>query len=177
MAVRFLGSAFAAGPALLVILALIVRRATGFDAGNEALKKLINIITYAMLASIFFVLLELFTAFYSQIPGHMHAFRYLFWGLEGHNKYTTWTWISVCMGLTSALLLVIPWTRNKMGIAAVACFGVFGSLWIEKGSHPGGHRFYSQPAGARGRIRPNRPGSFYRPGGLGHRVSGADPAV
>ena len=133
MAVRFLGSAFAAGPALLVLLALIVRRATGFDAGNEALKKLINIITYAMLASIFFVLLELFTAFYSQIPGHMHAFRYLFWGLEGYNKYTTWTWISVSMGLTSALLLVIPWTRNKMGIAAVACFGVFGSLWIEKG--------------------------------------------
>jgi molybdopterin-containing oxidoreductase family membrane subunit len=133
MAVRFLGSAFAAGPALLVLLALIVRRATGFDAGNEALKKLINIITYAMLASIFFVILELFTAFYSQIPGHMHAFQYLFWGLEGHNKYTTWTWISVCMGVTSALLLVIPRTRNKMGIAAVACFGVFGSLWIEKG--------------------------------------------
>jgi len=133
MAVRFLGSAFAAGPALLVILALIVRRATGFDAGNEALKKLINIITYALLASIFFVILELFTAFYSQIPGHMHAFQYLFWGLEGHNKYTTWTWISVGMGLTSALLLVIPWTRNKIGIAAVACFGVFGSLWIEKG--------------------------------------------
>jgi Ni/Fe-hydrogenase subunit HybB-like protein len=133
MAVRFLGSAFAAGPALLVILALIVRRATGFDAGNEALKKLINIITYAMLASIFFVILELFTAFYSQIPGHMHAFRYLFWGLEGHNKYTTWTWISVFMGVTSALLLVIPWTRNKIGIAAVACVGVFGSLWIEKG--------------------------------------------
>ena len=98
MAVRFLGSAFAAGPALLVLLALIVRRTTGFDAGNEALKKLINIITYAMLASIFFVILEIFTAFYSQIPGHMHAFRYLFWGLEGHNKYTTWTWISVCHG-------------------------------------------------------------------------------
>jgi molybdopterin-containing oxidoreductase family membrane subunit len=133
MAVRFLGSAFAAGPALLVILALIVRRATGFDAGNEALKKLINIITYALLASIFFVILELFTAFYSQIPGHMHAFQYLFWGLEGHNKYTTWTWVSVGMGLTSALLLVIPWTRNKMGIAAVACVGVFGALWIEKG--------------------------------------------
>jgi [DsrC]-trisulfide reductase subunit P len=133
MAVRFLGSAFAAGPALLVLLALIVRRATGFDAGNEALKKLINIITYAMLASIFFVILEIFTAFYSQIPGHMHAFRYLFWGLEGHNKYTTWTWISVVMGVSAALLLVIPWTRNKMGIAALACIGVFGSLWIEKG--------------------------------------------
>jgi molybdopterin-containing oxidoreductase family membrane subunit len=133
MAVRFLGSAFAAGPALLVILALIVRRTTGFDAGNEAIKKLINIITYAMLASIFFVILELFTAFYSRIPGHMHPFTYLFFGLEGHGKYVVWTWISVFMGLTSALLLVLPWTRNKIGIAAVACFGVFGSLWIEKG--------------------------------------------
>jgi Ni/Fe-hydrogenase subunit HybB-like protein len=133
MAVRFLGSAFAAGPALLILLALLVKRLTPFDAGQEALNKLRNIITYAMLASVFFVLLEIFTAFYSNIPGHKHAFQYLFFGLEGHSKYVVWTWISVVAGIGSAFLLLLPVTRKNNAWLVAACIGVFGSLWIEKG--------------------------------------------
>ena len=133
MAVRFLGSAFAAGPAFLILLALLVKRLTAFDAGQEAINKLRNIITYAMLASIFFVLLEIFTAFYSNIPGHKHAFQYLFFGLEGHGKYVIWTWISVVAGVGSALLLLLPVTRKNNAWLVAACIGVFGSLWIEKG--------------------------------------------
>jgi Ni/Fe-hydrogenase subunit HybB-like protein len=133
MAVRFLGSAFAAGPAFLILLALLVKRLTAFDAGQEAINKLRNIITYAMLASIFFVLLELFTAFYSNIPGHKHAFQYLFFGLEGHSKYVIWTWISVIAGVLSAFLLLLPVTRKNNAWLVAACIGVFGSLWIEKG--------------------------------------------
>jgi Ni/Fe-hydrogenase subunit HybB-like protein len=53
MAARFLGSAFAAGPALLIILALLVKRLTKFDPGQEAVNKLRTIVTYAMLVSIF----------------------------------------------------------------------------------------------------------------------------
>ncbi len=133
MAVRFLGSAFAAGPAFLILLALLVKRLSTFDAGQEAINKLRNIVTYAILASIFFVLLELFTAFYSNIPGHKHAFQYLFWGLEGHNKYVPWTWISVVAGVFSAILLLLPITRKNNAWLVAACIGVFGSLWIEKG--------------------------------------------
>ena len=133
MAARFLGSAFAAGPALLIILALLVKRVSGFDSGQEAINKLRNIVTYAILISIFFVILELFTAFYSNIPGHKQAFTYLFWGLEGYNKYVTWTWISVFAGCLSALLLLLPLTRRSNGWLVLACIGVFGSLWIEKG--------------------------------------------
>jgi Ni/Fe-hydrogenase subunit HybB-like protein len=133
MAVRFLGSAFAAGPAFLILLALLVKRLTAFDAGQEAINKLRNIITYAMLASIFFVLLEIFTAFYSNIPGHKHAFQYLFFGLEGHNNYVAWTWISVFAGCLSTLLLMLPVTRKNNAWLVAACIGVFGSLWIEKG--------------------------------------------
>jgi len=133
MAVRFLGSAFAAGPALLIILALLVRRLTVFDPGQEAISKLRNIVTYAMLASIFFVLLEIFTAFYSNIPGHKHALQYLFFGLEGHSKYVIWTWISVVSGIGAAFLLLLPVTRKNNSWLLAACIGVFGSLWIEKG--------------------------------------------
>jgi Ni/Fe-hydrogenase subunit HybB-like protein len=133
MAVRFLGSAFAAGPALLIILAMLVRRLTPFDAGQEAINKLRNIVTYALLLSIFFVILEVFTAFYSNIPGHKHALQYLFFGLEGHNKYVGWTWISAVMGIASALILLLPLARKSNAWLLAACIGVFGSLWIEKG--------------------------------------------
>jgi len=68
MAARFLASAFAAGPALLIILALIVRKLTKFDPGKEPIQALGKIVTYAMIASVFFLILEVFTAFYSRFP-------------------------------------------------------------------------------------------------------------
>jgi len=40
MAARFLASAFAGGPALLIILALIVRKLTKFDPGREPIQAL-----------------------------------------------------------------------------------------------------------------------------------------
>src|SRR3989337_1140017 len=43
MAARFLASAFAAGPALLIILCLIVRKTSKFDAGTEAIQSLAKI--------------------------------------------------------------------------------------------------------------------------------------
>ena len=84
MAPRFLASAFASGPALLILLCFILRRFTRFDAGKKPIQALAKIVTYAVIISIFFVLMELFTAFYSQIPEHMKHFTYLFVGLEGH---------------------------------------------------------------------------------------------
>ena len=83
LAPRFLASAFAAGPALLILLCLVVRRLTKFDAGREAIQKLALIVTYAMIVNVFFVLMEVFTVFYSQIPEHMEHFAFLFVGLDG----------------------------------------------------------------------------------------------
>ena len=68
MAPRFLASAFAAGPALLILICLFLRKYTKFDAGWEAIRSLAKIVTYAMIISVFFVLCELFTVFYSRIP-------------------------------------------------------------------------------------------------------------
>ena len=68
MAARFLSSAFCSGPAILLLLLFIVRRLTGFDPGRDAIKTLATIITYAMCINVFFYLLELFTAYYSNIP-------------------------------------------------------------------------------------------------------------
>jgi Ni/Fe-hydrogenase subunit HybB-like protein len=133
MAPRFLSSAFASGPALLILLALILRRFTKFDAGKEAIQMLAKIVTYAMIISIFFVLMEIFTAFYSQIPEHMQSFRYLFSGLEGHSRLVPWMWSAIVLAAVAVVLLINPRFRRNEGVLAVACVAVFVSLWIEKG--------------------------------------------
>lgn len=133
MAARFLASAFAGGPALLIMLALIVRRFTKFDPGREPIQAVGKIVTYAMIANVFFLGLEFFTAFYSQIPGHTHPFKYLYAGLEGHGKLVPLMWTSTILAVVSLLLLVVPQWRRSERILAFACGALFISLWIDKG--------------------------------------------
>ncbi|MEM5786299.1 MAG: sulfate reduction electron transfer complex DsrMKJOP subunit DsrP [Syntrophobacteraceae bacterium] len=133
LAARFLASAFCSGPALLIMLSYVVKKYSKFDPGKEAIDKLTTIMTYAMLISVFFVGLEFFTAFYSQIPGHMHAIVYLFKGLEGHNNLVPFMWLFLILAVAAVALLLNPGTRRneKMLLAASGC--VFLSMWLEKG--------------------------------------------
>lgn len=133
MAPRFLASAFASGPALLIIFCLILRRYGRFDAGEKAIQALAKIVAYALAVSIFFILVELFTAFYSQIPEHMQHFQYLFAGLDGYHKLVPWMWASAALAFVALAMLIIPPVRRKEGWLAIACVFVFVSLWIEKG--------------------------------------------
>jgi molybdopterin-containing oxidoreductase family membrane subunit len=133
MAARFLASAFAAGPALLILLCLLIRKVSKFDAGKEAIQNLAKIVTYALLTSIFFVGLEFFTAFYSQVPGHMHSLEYLYFGLEGHAKLVPWMRVSAVLAIAGAFLLIIPRARKNESVLVVACLMTFIALWIEKG--------------------------------------------
>ena len=133
MAARFLASAFAAGPALLIILYLILTKTTKFSAGKEPAQKLSIIVTYAMIINLFFLALEFFTAFYSGIPGHEYSLEYLFFGLEGHGALVPFMWFSMILGVASVLLLLLPTTRRHMTLLVAACAGVFIASWIDKG--------------------------------------------
>ncbi|MDP3048974.1 MAG: NrfD/PsrC family molybdoenzyme membrane anchor subunit [Thermodesulfovibrionales bacterium] len=133
MAARFLASAFAAGPALLIILALIVRKYTKFDPGKEAIQALGKIVTYCMIINIFFLGLEFFTAFYSQIPGHMHSFVYLYAGLHGYSQLVPIMWLSSILAVVALVMLVFPQIRKNESLLAIACMATFFSLWIDKG--------------------------------------------
>jgi molybdopterin-containing oxidoreductase family membrane subunit len=133
MAARFLASAFAAGPALLILLALIVKKTTKFDPGEEPIFALARTVMYAMVANVFFLGLELFTALYSGIPGHMHAFEYLYHGLEGHGNLVSLMWLSSIAAFVSLVLLIPSRTRNHTPTLVTACIALFVSLWIDKG--------------------------------------------
>jgi len=133
MAARFLASAFASGPAILILLCLIVRKVTKFDPGKEQIRTLAGIVAYAMILNVFFFLLEIFTAFYSQIPGHMHPFIYLFMGLEGHGKLVPLMWTAAFFAVISLILLIVPQTRRNLISLGFACISVFIATWIDKG--------------------------------------------
>ena len=133
LAPRFLASAFAAGPALLILLCLIIKRVTKFDAGQEAIQKLVTIVTYAALINVFFILLEFFTAYYSNIPGHMHTLDYLFFGLHGHAQLVPWMRVSAIFGIAAIVMFLIPAARKREDTLAIACVLLFISFWIDKG--------------------------------------------
>jgi molybdopterin-containing oxidoreductase family membrane subunit len=133
LAPRFLASAFASGPSLLIILCLIVRKFTRFDPGKQAIGKLAQIVTYAMAINVFFVLVELFTAIYSDMPEHLHHFQYLFLGAHGKSALVPWMWTSQILALTVLVLLLFPKVRNREGVLFFLCLGVITAIWIEKG--------------------------------------------
>ena len=133
LAPRFLASAFATGPALLILLCVVLRKMTKFDVGKEPLQKLAVIATYAMAVNVFFVLMEIFTAIYSSMPEHMAHFQYLFVGIGKHTTYVPWMWMSSILALLSLLLLINPSTRRKESMLVMACVAVVLSLWIDKG--------------------------------------------
>ena len=133
LAPRFLSSAFAAGPALLILLCLFIRKATKFDPGREQIQSLAKIVAYAITVNVFFFLCEVFVAFYSNIPEHMDHITYLFAGLHGHGAYVPWMWTSMALMLVSIILLVNPVTRKNEAVLVVACICVFVGTWIDKG--------------------------------------------
>jgi molybdopterin-containing oxidoreductase family membrane subunit len=133
LAPRFLASAFASGPALLILLCMLIRRLVRFDADQEALRQLALIVTYAMIFNVFFLLMEIFTVFYSQIPEHMEHYEFLFVGLRGHAPLAVWMWASVILAAVSLLLLITPRYREDERLLALACAMVVLSIWIDKG--------------------------------------------
>jgi Ni/Fe-hydrogenase subunit HybB-like protein len=133
LAPRFLASAFAAGPSLLILLCLIIRRVSTFDPGRKQIQSLAITVAYAICINVFFFLCEVFTAFYSNIPEHMDHIKYLFVGLHGHGAYVPWMWTSFSLMIVGIILTVNPYTRKNEGVLAVACVAIFAGTWIDKG--------------------------------------------
>ena len=133
LAPRFLSSAFAAGPALLILLCLFIRRVSNFDPGREQIQSLAKIVAYAVCINVFFFLCEVFTAFYSNIPEHMDHITYLFAGLHGKTSLVPFMWTAYGLMLIAIILLVNPITRKNEGVLAVACVATFTGTYIDKG--------------------------------------------
>ncbi|HQK18046.1 MAG TPA: polysulfide reductase NrfD, partial [Polyangiaceae bacterium] len=133
LAPRFLASAFASGPSFLILLLFALKKFGNYDVGKEPILKLAQIVTYGMLINVFFVAMEMFTAFYSGSHHHTIPFQYLYVGLDEHKALVPWMWTSAVMAIIAIAILVNPKTRNDLKILPWACVLVFASIWIDKG--------------------------------------------
>ncbi|MDQ7032739.1 MAG: NrfD/PsrC family molybdoenzyme membrane anchor subunit [Desulfonauticus sp.] len=133
LAPRFLASAFASGPAFLILLSYVVKIFAKWDPGKEAIQSLAKIVAYATIINLFFIALEVFTALYSNIPGHTIHLKFLFSGLPGYSTYVPWMWVAILAGLAGFFILLFPENRKSDNVLAIGCLLVFMSCWIDKG--------------------------------------------
>lgn len=131
LAPRFLASAFAAGPAFIILTLRIIDRTTSYDVPAKALSTLKGIVTVALMIDIFLMLSEVFTEFYTR-SAHAASARYLFLGLEGFNGLVPWIWTSTVLNVTALVILIFPIGRS-LSFLSVACVFLIIGIWIEKG--------------------------------------------
>jgi Ni/Fe-hydrogenase subunit HybB-like protein len=131
VAPRFLGSAFTAGPGLMIIVFQIIRKLSSYDIGDRALHILRQIVTISLLVNLFLLGCEAFKEFYSDSV-HTSSARYLFFGLHGHNALVPWIWFAISIEVIAAAILITP-AAKKIGWLNLACALSIVGIWIEKG--------------------------------------------
>ena len=131
VAPRFLASAFAAGPALLILTFQIIRRVLGYWIGDEPIQLLRRIITIALLINVFLLGCELFVEFYSGTY-HSASAYYLWTGLHGHDALVPWIWAALALNVLALAILLTPLCRRIL-LLDLACVAMIVGIWIEKG--------------------------------------------
>ncbi len=129
---RFLASAFAAGPAFILVTLHLIRTTTGYRIADQTLSKLALITTVAAQVNLVMLGSEIFTEFY--FPTHHSASaRYLFFGLHGHASLVSWIWTALGLNLLATLSLTLHPLRRNPRILYPACTVLFVAVWMEKG--------------------------------------------
>ncbi len=128
---RFIATAFASGPALIVLTLQVIGRFTTYHVPQQALLTLRAIIVVALTINMFLLISELFTEFYTDSQ-HVASIRYLYFGLHGHDALVPWIWTSVGLNTIALTLLYLPLSRT-VAFLNVACVLLIVGIWIEKG--------------------------------------------
>jgi Ni/Fe-hydrogenase subunit HybB-like protein len=132
MGPRFLASAFAAGPALITILLIIIQSTTAFKIDDRIFNKIRRIVVIAAIINLIMLFSEVFKEFY--LPTHhSQPAIYLYFGLQGHTALVPWIWTAIVMNVLGTLTLAVNPGRNNPKVLVPACILLFLGIWIEKG--------------------------------------------
>jgi len=128
---RFLASAFAAGPAFLILVLLVIERFTRYQVPDKAIATLRSIVTVSLLINLFMLGSEVFTELYAG-SAHAVSWKYLLFGVHGHSALVPWIWTAIALECLAAVWLLIPQRRSDVAMSVACAFIVIG-IWIEKG--------------------------------------------
>ncbi|MFK7822629.1 MAG: sulfate reduction electron transfer complex DsrMKJOP subunit DsrP [Oligoflexales bacterium] len=129
---RFLASAFAGGPAFILVMLGFIKKFSSYKVDESALKKIAIIVTIAAQVNLLMLASEIFKEFYSETH-HSISAVYLFFGLQGKNALVPWIWTAIGMNVVATLALMIHQLRDSQFFRYFACLLLFVAIWIEKG--------------------------------------------
>ncbi|MFO1220590.1 MAG: NrfD/PsrC family molybdoenzyme membrane anchor subunit [Burkholderiaceae bacterium] len=132
MPIRFIATAFAAGPALIIIAFLVIRNNTKLWVDDSAIKLLATIVTFCLGIAIFLTMSEVVVELYARTE-HANGLYYLMFGLHGLTALVPWFWSSITLMIVSFLMFLTPAVRNSTTLLPIACAMAFVGIWIEKG--------------------------------------------
>jgi molybdopterin-containing oxidoreductase family membrane subunit len=133
MPIRFISTAFSAGPALIIMIFLIIRKNTKLAIHDKAIDTLSEIMVWCLGITLLLLVSEVVTELY---PGteHSHSLMSIMFGMHGVNKLVPWFWSSVILLTSGFIMLLIPRLRKDYKLyLPMACAMVFAGVWIEKG--------------------------------------------
>ena len=129
---RFLATAFAAGPALIILILAAMRRFTDMPVSDATIRKLALVVTVAAQITLIMLVSELFTEFY-RTTHHGHSAKYLFFGLHGYNGLVPWIWTSITLSVLATAALSVHRVRERPAALYAACVSLVVAIEIEKG--------------------------------------------
>ncbi|MDF1836654.1 MAG: polysulfide reductase NrfD [Planctomycetota bacterium] len=132
IAPRFLASAFAAGPAFLIIALRVIGTQTSYKVPRGAIETLRKIVTVALAVNMFLLICEVFTEFYTD-SAHGASAHYLFLGLHGYSGLVPWIWTAIALNTFALAVLFIGPLARSAGWQNLACLAMIVGIWIEKG--------------------------------------------
>ena len=132
MPIRFITTAFAAGPALIIIVFTIIRNNTKLWIKDEAIDMLSTIVVWCLGIALFLTLSEVVTELYHPTE-HSLGLQYLMFGHNGLNGLVPWFWGSLIAMVVTFVLLLIPRVRKNYTLLPFICAITFLGIWVEKG--------------------------------------------
>lgn len=132
LAPKFLASAFCSGPAIMIILFQILRKATALKISNEAIWKLAELMAYTMFFNLFLIGAEVFKEFYSNTEHFVYS-QYLYFGIGDHDPIVAFGRLSILFSVIAFFLFLIPATRKNPITLNIGAVLIFFGVYIEKG--------------------------------------------
>ena len=129
---RFLASAFAAGPAVIMMVLIVIKESTSYPIDTNIFRKLKRIIVASAIINLVMLFSEVFKEFYT-FTHHSLSAQYLFFGLEGHDSLVPWIWTAISLNILGTLLFAFDPTKCNPKYLMVAAISLFTGIWIEKG--------------------------------------------
>lgn len=132
LAPRFIASALCSGPAVMIILFQLLRKAFKFEIKDEAIWKIAELMAYAMFINLFLLGAELFKEYYSATE-HLLYTKYLWGGIGEHTVLVKYAWLSLACSVIAFLLFLAPRTRKNFVTLNIGCVLIWAGVYIEKG--------------------------------------------